>query len=298
MRVLHVVPSYYPAVRYGGPIVSVHALCKALARRGYDVHVFTTNVDGDSESDVPVGVPVDMDGVKVWYFPVPFLRRLYWSPRMGQALHRQMASFDVAHTHSVFLYAWTGELGYAGRWVFFSLLTGTVAGVLTFPTAILAQASGRADLSARPAVLSMGINAPLSVVMVLKWGLVVIGTGLALCLISVSLLRAVHAHFGWRFGATLRALATLWVPIAVCACFGALVYSAFDLWFASIEPGVCFARATRVGPGLAALMLYALCLGMMFLVELGRGAFTPEERGRLTRVIPFKWFARLVAKNT
>ena len=104
MRLLHVVPSYYPAVRYGGPIVSVHALCKALARRGHDVQVFTTNVDGGANSDVPLGVPVDMDGVKVWYFPVPFLRRLYWSPRMGRALHAQMPSFDIVHTHSVFLW--------------------------------------------------------------------------------------------------------------------------------------------------------------------------------------------------
>ncbi len=104
MRLLHVVPSYYPAVRYGGPIVSVHALCKALAQRGHDVQVFTTNVDGRANSAVPLGLPVDMDGVKVWYFPVPFLRRLYWSPRMAHALQGQMPSFDIVHTHSVFLW--------------------------------------------------------------------------------------------------------------------------------------------------------------------------------------------------
>lgn len=104
MRILHVVPSYLPAVRYGGPIVSVHGLCKALARRGHDVHVFTTNIDGAAESPVAVDVPVDMDGVKVWYFPVPMLRRLYWSPRMKAALVKHMAGFDVVHTHSVFLW--------------------------------------------------------------------------------------------------------------------------------------------------------------------------------------------------
>ena len=46
MKILHVVSSYLPAVRYGGTIVSVHGLCKALAARGHDVHVFTTSVDG------------------------------------------------------------------------------------------------------------------------------------------------------------------------------------------------------------------------------------------------------------
>ena len=104
VRILHVVPSYYPAVRYGGPIVSVHGLCKALARRGHDVQVFTTNVDGKAESNVPVGLPVELDGVKVSYFPVPVLRRLYWSPHMGRALQAQVQSFNIMHTHSVFLW--------------------------------------------------------------------------------------------------------------------------------------------------------------------------------------------------
>ena len=46
MKILHVVPTYYPAVRYGGPIRSVHGLASALAAQGHDVHVYTTNVDG------------------------------------------------------------------------------------------------------------------------------------------------------------------------------------------------------------------------------------------------------------
>lgn len=104
MRILHVVPSYFPAVRYGGPIVSVHGLCQALARLGHDVQVFTTNVDGPNDSEVPLGAPVTLDGVKVWYFPVPFARRLYWAPRMRAALRRQMDRFDVVHPHSVFLW--------------------------------------------------------------------------------------------------------------------------------------------------------------------------------------------------
>lgn len=104
MKILHVVPSYLPAVRYGGPIVSVHGLCKALAALGHEVHVFTTNVDGAGNSNVPLGQPVDLDGVKVWYFPVPTLRRMYWSPEMVKALRRSVTYFDVIHTHSVYLW--------------------------------------------------------------------------------------------------------------------------------------------------------------------------------------------------
>lgn len=104
MRILHVVPTYLPATRYGGPIWSVHGLCKALAARGHDVHVVTTNVDGPDDSDVPVGVPVDLDGVKIWYFPSKRLRRLYRSPELGRFLQREVANFDLVHLHSIFLW--------------------------------------------------------------------------------------------------------------------------------------------------------------------------------------------------
>lgn len=104
MKILHVTASYAPAVRYGGLIVSVHGLCKALAARGHDVHVYSTSVDGPRDSDVPLGAPVLLDGVHVWYFRSPLLRRLYWSPSMGQALDRHMGGFDLAHLHA--LYVW------------------------------------------------------------------------------------------------------------------------------------------------------------------------------------------------
>jgi glycosyltransferase involved in cell wall biosynthesis len=104
MRILHVLPSYLPATRYGGPIYSVHALCAALVRRGHDVEVFTTNVDGPGVSDVPVSQPVDIDGVKVTYFETSIGRRIYRSSSMGAALETRIASFDIVHLHSVFLW--------------------------------------------------------------------------------------------------------------------------------------------------------------------------------------------------
>jgi glycosyltransferase involved in cell wall biosynthesis len=107
VKLLHVVPTYLPATRYGGPIYSVHALCAALARRGHEVHVYTTNVDGPDNSAVPLGVATELDGVRVWYFSTGAGRRLYRSPDMGHALDRTIASFDIVHLHSVFLWPTT-----------------------------------------------------------------------------------------------------------------------------------------------------------------------------------------------
>ncbi|HYG65411.1 MAG TPA: glycosyltransferase [Thermoanaerobaculia bacterium] len=102
MKILHVVPTYAPAWRHGGPIRAVHGLCKALAARGHEVTVFTTNVD--TGGAVPTSQPVSLDGVEVWYFPVRPPRRLYYSPDMGRALAGRVSGFDLVHLHSVFLW--------------------------------------------------------------------------------------------------------------------------------------------------------------------------------------------------
>lgn len=104
LKILHAAATYLPAVRYGGTIVSVHGLCKSLAARGHDVHVFTTTVDGGGDSAVAHGEPVDVDGVKVWYFKSSSLRKIYWSPPLGAALAARAGEFDVIHTHAVYLW--------------------------------------------------------------------------------------------------------------------------------------------------------------------------------------------------
>jgi len=102
-RIVHVVPTYLPARRYGGPIVAVHGLCRALAARGHDVEVLTTNVDGTGISDVPLDRPVELDGVRVRYFASE-LPRLYWSPAMRRALGGAIHGAGVVHIHSIYLW--------------------------------------------------------------------------------------------------------------------------------------------------------------------------------------------------
>ena len=104
MRILHVVPSYLPAWRYGGPIRSVHGLAKAQSGARHAVEVFTTDVDGPGRLEVPTDRPVAIDGVSVSYFRCGWPRRLYRAPAMAAALGRRVREFDVVHLHSVFLW--------------------------------------------------------------------------------------------------------------------------------------------------------------------------------------------------
>lgn len=104
MRILHITPSYFPAVRYGGPIVSVHGLCRALVEAGHQVDVFTTLVNGDRDLEIDAGVRVDVDAVGVYYFPTATPRRWYYSARMSAALHTQTHTYDIVHIHALFLH--------------------------------------------------------------------------------------------------------------------------------------------------------------------------------------------------
>jgi glycosyltransferase involved in cell wall biosynthesis len=52
LRILHVTPTFYPAIAYGGPIVSTYALCNALSRlEDVEVKVLTTDAAGPSSND-------------------------------------------------------------------------------------------------------------------------------------------------------------------------------------------------------------------------------------------------------
>jgi glycosyltransferase involved in cell wall biosynthesis len=104
MKILHVVPTYFPAVRYGGPIYSVHALCQSLAAAGHRVHVITTSVDGPKDSDVPHDLSVTLDSVQIHYCRSRWLRRLYYSADLAAQLSLVVGEFDVVHLHSVFLF--------------------------------------------------------------------------------------------------------------------------------------------------------------------------------------------------
>jgi glycosyltransferase involved in cell wall biosynthesis len=104
MRILHVIPTYLPATRYGGPIVAVHALARALIARGHAVEVVTTNINGAGVSPVLLGARVEIDSVPVRYFASPWLKRLCFAPAMATVLQAEMRGFDIAHLHSVFLW--------------------------------------------------------------------------------------------------------------------------------------------------------------------------------------------------
>lgn len=102
MKVLHVSPSFFPAVRYGGPVESTLRLCQALLNVGVEVDVVTTNCDG------PVDLPAETDhwsqieGLRVWYFRR--WPRIDFAPSAPLAafLWREVQNYELVHINAAF----------------------------------------------------------------------------------------------------------------------------------------------------------------------------------------------------
>ena len=118
MRILYTNIGWKPAQGLGGPIVSVSAAAERLVQRGHEVTVFTTNSGIAETAGIPLDQPVDVDGVKVWYFrrreviqrALPFIPYVSdsmgfaYAPRMRAELERVLPHVDCVDTQSPFIY--------------------------------------------------------------------------------------------------------------------------------------------------------------------------------------------------
>src|SRR6266404_3998297 len=101
MRILHLIATLAP--ESGGPAQACIEMASAVAARGHEVSIYTTDW-GEPARPLPTG-----STVAIKTFPVQWPRG--WKPSVGlaQALRRDLPSFDVVHLHSLYLFHdWVG----------------------------------------------------------------------------------------------------------------------------------------------------------------------------------------------
>jgi glycosyltransferase involved in cell wall biosynthesis len=109
MRLLCISPSYWPAFQFGGPIFSMHALNKALTKKGVEVTVYTTNA-GLETSVGATGEVDDIDNVRVNYFLYSKLFHFFgstgwhFSPALSRAISEKINTFDIVYIVAVWNY--------------------------------------------------------------------------------------------------------------------------------------------------------------------------------------------------
>jgi len=102
VRILQVVPYFYPAWAYGGPPRAVYEISKELVARGHIVTVYTTDVyDRDNRLGEKTNELVDIDGVQAYYFK-NLSNRLAYSqmfipPRLIPVMSKHIVNYDIVH---------------------------------------------------------------------------------------------------------------------------------------------------------------------------------------------------------
>ena len=101
MRILHIIPYFYPAWAYGGTCRAAWELARALVRKGQSVVVYTTDALDERSRSTPLSVVVD--GVEIhrvrnisnylaW-------RRAFFPLGFGNKLQKSLRDADVVHLH-------------------------------------------------------------------------------------------------------------------------------------------------------------------------------------------------------
>jgi len=110
MRILQVTPYFYPAWTFGGPVKAVYELSKELVKKGHDVTVYTTDVcDRVSRSDVKSNGPLQVDGIRTYYFrniskALAYDYKLFLCPSLVSVIRKEISEFDIIHLHEYYTF--------------------------------------------------------------------------------------------------------------------------------------------------------------------------------------------------
>ena len=102
MKILLVIPYFYPAEAFGGPVKVAFDVGKELVKRGHDVVVFTSDA---RDLENRLGVESDeVEGMSVYYFrnlSMFFVKwsKLFITPDLYRKMKLDIESFDIIHAH-------------------------------------------------------------------------------------------------------------------------------------------------------------------------------------------------------
>ena len=104
LKILQIVPYYYPAWAYGGIPRVVYELATELTRRGHRVSVFTTDVLDQHMRSPYSGITTNINGVQATYFRnlsnrLAYDYQIYLPMKMSQSTRVAIEESDIVHMH-------------------------------------------------------------------------------------------------------------------------------------------------------------------------------------------------------
>lgn len=104
LRILQVVPYFYPAWAYGGTPRVVYELSRELVESGHDVTVYTTDVLDQNSRNLFKGGRGAVDGIKVYYFRnlsnrCAYKYQMFIPMGLLSVVRQTVSEFDIIHLH-------------------------------------------------------------------------------------------------------------------------------------------------------------------------------------------------------
>jgi len=101
MRILQVIPYFYPTWRFGGSVKVAYDISRKLVNRGHSVTVYTSDI---KDENLRVGTAFkEVDGINVFYFRNLSIslakKKIFITPSLISALKKNVRSFDIVHIH-------------------------------------------------------------------------------------------------------------------------------------------------------------------------------------------------------
>tara|TARA_Y100000813_G_scaffold19707_1_gene13084 strand:- start:2546 stop:3673 length:1128 start_codon:yes stop_codon:yes gene_type:complete len=100
MKVVVVIPYFYPAFIYGGPVFAAYHLSQKAAENGVNIDIITTNLNGDDKLDVVTNIFIDQCGLNVKYYNNCLLP--FFSFKMIFGLSKDIKDANVVHIQSIY----------------------------------------------------------------------------------------------------------------------------------------------------------------------------------------------------
>lgn len=97
MKILIVMPFFYPATRFGGPVLQAFEVAKRLASRGHSVSVVTSDLGLDASASLNQWV--SRDGINIYYGTTNWFSKFppYFMPSLNKVLQKSIAECDVVY---------------------------------------------------------------------------------------------------------------------------------------------------------------------------------------------------------
>lgn len=113
-NILIIIPSFYPAIIYGGPIFTSYYTCNELSKLHLSFSVITTNANGGKRLDIKPNIYLQVNDYPVKYYNETIISKFSWN--LFRNIKKDIQQTDIVHIQGFFSTPTPISLYWAGKY--------------------------------------------------------------------------------------------------------------------------------------------------------------------------------------